>query len=388
MYRQIENFRTTVAVDRNDTYKVDLPKAGLLSWLSIDYKATEATGGPFQDVATGKWRILDYLTNISVVVNGRTSIVNVPADLLEFNTYLDNGIVSFDKEREYSQAVHNARLFINFGGWMWDKGRALDLSDYDNVELQVKNECATTQWQDANKVTLKLGWMRDHSLPGNKEFWQYELWRTLTTVADKWEYLTLPTGKKIRRIVTQVIPARDSTTGVSKDYPRNVVDEIKLQYKNGQNVVWDANIEELWHYNWQELGYENFTHGHIYHFASRGFDVGIGEVRGAASFAHATGSTVATVIPSREGDQDATTQNLKSYSADHPTDFLFRGAGYQSCGVFDYDRDYSGQDLLDPAKTAMGDVLLDLHTYNSANSASGTVKVALSRLATPASLAA
>ncbi len=388
MYKHIENFRTTVAADRNDTYKVSLPKAGLLSFIRLDYKATQTGTTPFQSVTDGKWRILDYLDNISVVVNGRSSIVNVPGDMLAYNQYLDQGIVAFNKEREYSNATQNARLLINFGDFMWDKGKALDLSDYDDVEVQIKNSCATTQWADSNKVTLKLGWMRDHTLPGAKEFWQYEVWRSLTTVADKWEYLTLPTGKKIRRCVVQVKPARDTTYGVNKDYPRNVVDEMLLQYKNGAFTTFDGSIEDLWHVNWDELGFETFVHGHIYHANGIGFDVGIGEVRGASLSGTASGTTAATVVPSREGDQDATTQRQYGYSADHAPDFMFRGAGYQSCGVFQWGEYGQQDDLLDPSKNGYGDVLLNMHTKIDSNSASGTVKVALNRLATPASLAA
>jgi hypothetical protein len=388
MYKQLENFRTTVAADRNDTYKVDLPKAGILSFIYLDLLAQQTGTTPFQNVGTGKWRLLDYLTNISVVVNGRASVVSVPADLLQYRAYLAQGITAFNKEREYSNSSQNCRIVIPFGDWMWDKSKGLDMADYDNVELQIKNECATTQWADGNKVTVKLGWMRDHTLPVSKEFYQYELWRSLTTVADKWEYLSLPTGKKIKNIVIQTKSGRNSTTGIDTDYARNVLDEIKLQFKNGQTIVFDDSIEKLWQLNWLDLGFENFVHGAIYHFASRGFDVGIGEVRGAAALAHASGTTVASIIPSREGDQDRTTQQFMSYSADHPTDFLFRGAGYHSCGVFRFGEYGQSEDLLDPSKSGVGDVLLDLHTYNSSDSAGGTNKVALERVATPASLAA
>lgn len=387
MYKHVENFRTSVSVDRDDTYKVDLPKAGVLSYIYIDYLARHATGGAFQDVGTGKWRILDFLTNISVVVNGRANVVNASAALLQYKAFLAQGIVAFNKEREYSQSYQNARILIPFGAYMWDKARGLDLADYDNVELQVKNECSSTYWQDYNAVTVKLGWMRDHALPGSKEFFQFEEWRKITTVADKWEYLSLPVGKKIAHIVTQVIPARDTTTGINKTYPRYVLDEMKLQYKNGQILVFDDSIEALWHQNWLDLGFEVFTHGAAYHYANRGFDVSIGEVRGAAALAHASSTTVASVIPSREGDQDATTQQFMSYSADHPTDFLFRGAGYQSCGVFRYGEYGQDEDLLDPGVNAQGNVLLDLHTKNDSNAASGAVTVALDRLSTPASLA-
>jgi len=388
MYKQIENFRTTVAVDRGDTYKVDLPKAGLLSFAYIDFQAKTQTGGVFQNVATGKWRPLDYLDNVSLVVNGRANVVSAHASLLQYKAFLDQGIVAFNKEREYSQSNQNVRLLVNLGDYMWDKTKGLDMADYDNVELQIKNSLTSTLFQDETKVTVKLGWMRNHSLPASKEFNQFEEWRTLTTVADKWEYLSLPVGKRIRNIVTQVIPARDTTTGANKTYPRYVLDEMKLQFKNGQVLVFDGSIEDLWHQNWLDLGFEVITHGAIYHFANRYFDVSIGEVRGAAGLAHASSTTVASIIPSREGDQDATTQGLMNYSADHPTDYLFRGAGYQSCGVFRFGEYGQTEDLLDPSVAGQGNVLLDLHTKDDSNAASGTIKVALERVSTPASLAA
>jgi len=77
-----------------------------------------------------------------------------------------------------------------------------------------------------------------------------------------------------------------------------------------------------------------------------------------------------------------------NYSADHPTDYLFRGAGYQSCGVFRFGEYGQTEDLLDPSVAGQGNVLLDLHTLNDSNAASGTIKVALERVSSPASLAA
>lgn len=388
MYKQVEKFRVSTAADRNDTYKVSLPKAGILSYLYLDLVAQQTGTTPFQTATDGKWRLLDFLDNISVVVNGRASIVNVPGDMLEFKQYLDQGITAFNKEREYSNSYQNARMLINFGDYMWDKSRALDCGDYDDVELQIKNTLSTSQWADSLKVTCLLGWMRDHTLPGDKSFWQYELWRTITTVADGWTYLTLPSGKRVRRVVLQVKPARDATYGVNKTYPRNVADEIQLQYKNGAYSVFDDDIEELWHQNYLELGFENFVHGHVYHQNGYGFDVGLGEVRGSALGGTAAGTTKASNVPSREGDQDATTQHLYSYEADHVTDFVFRGAGYQSCGCFQFGEYGQDSDLLDPSKNGYGDVLLNIHCKNDANAASGTVKVALDRLANPQTLAA
>ena len=226
-----------------------------------------------------------------------------------------------------------------------------------------------------------MGWLREVAAAGSS-FNKLELWRTLTTTQDGREYLSLPTGLPIRRVILQVYPDRDATHGIEETSPANVLNELKLSYKNGQLAIFDGNIADLWRQNRVEFGFDPLVHGSTYHTADFGFDIGLGDVRGFAAISGARDNAVSAVIPTREGDQSACTQKLEVREDDSPVDYIARGLGYQNCGVFRYDRAEGGADLLDPSERGMGVVEMELHTRNAASAADGTIRVILDRVAT------
>lgn len=385
MYTQMQQYRDNVAVDRSDTYKLDLPRQGLLSFIYAEVTATQ-TGAPYQAGTTGKWRVVDYISDLTVRANGRSDIVTVPGTVAQYRAFLDQGITTMDLIREYSNASQKARFLLNFGDYMWDFNKALNLAEYDNVEFNISNVLSISEWQDDTHVDVWLGWLRDHSLP-SAQFNKLELWREITTTQDGREYLELPTGLPVRRIIVQVYPDRDGTYGMNETGAGSVLQDCKLTYRNGQYSIFDGNIEELWQQNLVELGYEQLTQGASYHQADYGFDVGIGQVRGIAAISGARDGAGSSTVPTREGDQDECTQKLEAYEADSPVDYIAKGCGYQNCGVFRYDRDPNGADLLDPSPSGLGVVELELHTRNQAAAADGTIRVVLDRLASARQIA-
>lgn len=380
MYRQLQHYRDSVSAERGDTFKIDLPKTGILSFVYIDYTMAQAAGAPYQASGEGVFKLINILEDISVVANGRADIITAPGTVLQAFNFLDQGITAYDKIREYSAATQTARLGINFGRKMWDPKFGLNLGAFDNVELQIKNGGTSTYWASTATVDVWLGWLRGAGVPGGDTFLQKQLWREYTGAQDKREYLELPTGLPIRRVMLQPLPAYDSTTGMCDTAPNNVLYDIKFTLQNGILTVFDGRWLDLAHLNLLELGYEHLVHGSSYHMADYGFDIGLGDVRGFASVSGARDGAVSAVIPTREGDLSNPTQKLEAYEADSPVDYLARGAAYQNCVHFAFDTDGELDNLLNPAKGAMGIAELELHCRNASSVASSTVRVALDRL--------
>jgi len=380
MYTQVQTYRDGVDMTLEETYKEDLPKSGFLSFILLQINAQQ-DGTPFQDVAYPMWRICDYIDDISIIADGRSDIVTLPGTVLQFQSFLDQGITPYDVIREYSNATQRQRFLINFGKHMWDPDHALSLADFDNVELNITNSLDSDDWQSAD-VKIFLGWLRDvGSLPDNRVRVQ-ELWREYTTAQDGIEYLELPTALRIRRLLLQVYPDYDAN-GKAETSPYSVLQEILMTFQDGRLTVWDDDIEQLWVQNYTEFGFENIVQASNYHFADNGFDVGLGSVRGFGAISGARDGAASGTVPTRLGDQDDYTQAFESYEADSPVDYMARGMGYQNCGVFRFDRYPDERDLLDPSTRGMGTVELQLHTRNQAAAADGTVRVVLDRLATP-----
>lgn len=381
MYKRLQKYRTAVSMSLNDTYKVDLPKQGSLSFINYIVSATQAAGAPFQSSAVGKWRVVDELDNVIVRANGRSDIINVPGRIANYLAWLDQGVTAYDRLREYSAASQVARGVVNFGRYAWDPMFALDLSQFDNIEFNLTNIMSSTYWAASPTVTLILGFLDGAGRPTGSKFFRKELWRSYTTAQDGREYLELPVALPVRRIGLQADSALDSTYGTADTAIGNLLYDIKLSFLSGQVIPFDGRMWDLYHLRVLEDGKLPMVFGANYHSADYGWRSGIGDVRAFGAISGARDGAASATVPTREGDLSNDVQKFESYEADSPIDFIAYGAAYENCTHFDYGHGFPGEPLLDPSRGGMGIVELDLHTRNSSSAADGTVRVFLDRLA-------
>ena len=382
MYKQWQHYRDSISCNRGETKKIDLPKSGILSFIYLEITANQAAGAPYYNSAEGVFRLINQFSSIVIRADGRTDIVSLPGTVCNYVGFLDQGITMYEKIREYSAASQTSRVVLNFGRKMWDGKFALDLQSFDNVELQLVNAATSTYWASTYSLDVWLGFLRGTGIPDGRTFFRKEKWREYTTAQNGREYLDIPTGLPVRRIICQANPAYDSTTGVVKTKPADLFHETKLTAKSGAEELFNGNWFDLAHVNLLELGYETIVQGASYHAADKGFDIGLGDVRGFAAISGARDGAVSAVIPTREGDLSHPTQKLEAREADSPVDYIARGAAYENCVLFSFGDEENPNTLLNPAMGAMGQVELEVLTRDSANAADGTNRVILDRLVT------
>lgn len=381
MYKRVQKYRTSVAMTRGDTYKVDLPAQGALSWIALEIWAQQGAGAPFYNTALCKWRAIDYLDSVIVRANGRADVVNVPGRIANYLAFCDQKATAYDVLREYSAASQVARLWINFGRYAWDPLFCLDLGQFDNVELNLTNSWADTYWQGSPSLTVCLGFLEGVGAPKSSQFFRKEIWRSYTTVSDGREYLELPVALPVRRVGFQLDPAIDSSTGHRKCVITNLLYDIKMTMKSGAVTPFDERLADLMHRQYYTEGLRPFVWGANAHNADKGWESGIGDVRISAGIAGARNDTAATIVPTIKGDQSIPSQSNESYDIEHPTQFLLGGAAYEHCVHYEFGDGFPEFPLLDPGKGGDGIVELELHTRSGSDQADGTVRVFLERLA-------
>lgn len=380
MYKRVQKYRSAVAMTRNDTYKLDLPAAGLLSWIALELNVQQGAGAPFYNSVLCKWRPIDYLDNVIIRANGRSDIVNVPGRIANYLAFVDQKATAYDVLREYSAAGNVSRLFINFGRFAWDRLLGLDLGDFDNIELNLVNTWADTYWQGSPTLTVHLGFWEGAGVLKSPKFFRKEVWRTYTTVSDGREYLELPVALPVRRVGFQMDPAISGTTGHYNCPITSTLYDVKMTMKSGAVTPYDERLSDLMHRQYYIENLHPFTWGANAHNADKGFESGIGDVRIHTGVAGARNDAAATIVPTIKGDQNYPSQSHESYDIEHPLEYLFGGAAYEHCVHYEFGDGYPEFQLLDPSKAGEGIVELDLHTRSGSDNASGTVRVFLDRL--------
>jgi len=375
MYWQPYLLRRDDSMTFNSTYRLDMPKAGVVGSIFLMLSSDQVSG---LAQTGGKWRLADYIDKIELIGNGATVIMSLTGFQAQALAFYDQGIVSPDVIRNYASNTQFARFLLNFGRVMTDPDLALDLSKWDNVELRITNSATSSYFKTSIAVTTILLQQRPSSQARSLGYLKKEIWRSWTTVQNAWEYLELPVENVIRRILLQAIPAYDSTSHAADTGFTNVVYDIQHYLLTGEQEVFIGRASDLALLNYLYYGKDVLAHGHPYVDAQKYLPTGVGYPFAHVATVGSYAGAVETVIETLISGQTADTVGFESGVGAGPDEMLIKGYGYHDTLMLNHDWDSDPNTWLNPNQ--MKQVLLNLHTRDSSSADNGTIYVVLDRL--------
>lgn len=371
---ELKYLRDAKSLTRNDTFKVDLPNAGLLSGLYLHFSGGQQSG---HGQSGGKWRLLDYLTQLRVVGDGSEIIASYSPKIAHALAFFDQGDTPPTVWRNYASETQFEEVSMCFGRKLGDRELGLDLSKFNSVELEITNDATSTEFQDTLAVSIAM--VLHHPAINPPTFQGHlrkESWREWTTVQDAWEYLEIPTSHKLRRILLRCLP--DKTTGLDDTIFHNQADDIKLAVQTGAMEVLRVGLDDLARLNAIQYGLVLQSIQGQYWSADAAHEIGVGYWTGMGAVAGARdGAAAATNVTVNQGDTGGTPR-FETYEGDSPVPMIVRGYAPHYCAVVYQSDPDDPMMYLDPA--ALATVQLDIHTRNAAAAAAGTNEVVLERL--------
>lgn len=350
-------------------WREDLPKEGLLGSLQFHVRGT-----PVNDsmIASEKWRMLDFISKIEIIGNGSTPIKTVTGPIAAYLGWLDGGGGAPDKHFNYGTSTKRCHLNLNFGRRLFDPLYGLDLSKWNSVEVKVTNDGSATYFTGNLTIDAICYYLREPVEPGFSGYFDTQIWREWTTVADEKKYLKLEFANRLRRIVMQVIPDLDANNA-AETTPYNVVDDVELYLRTGVLSVFDASLRELWYENYFDLGRDVLQALEPYTTDGKGIWTGLGQTLGAGGLrlnhAGAQSSYGTTLVPGL----DSATLEREAATENDQDSLLVMGLALENCAVLRFDQADDPEQYLDPVKDRT--VQLNVHTANAASAADGTVRV-------------
>ena len=372
MYKQMQFLRQAVTMVRNQTFRLDLPKSGMLSGLLLQISADCVVGAT---LAGGAWRLDDFLGKIEIIGNGATIIKSYNWCDILFLTWLHQGIVPPAQWRNYAGNTQQTWGVILFGRYLNDPQYGLELSHWDSVEIRITNSATAAFYSNDLAVTILQTLLRE--APGSYQgYIRSEQWRQWTTVAAGIDYEVLPSEYPICTLAIQGVPA--ATLGMFNAHPFDLDWDIDLSKAGGTKQIYKGGADMLLVQNYIERGSEIITGGQADLTALRGIDVGISEMMQWVAGASSRAGNVATVIPTLEGDDVDGTIQFEARQVDHPIDFMVRGMGYWDFVWLLANLTLDPDANLDPKVD--GECRLNTTTRNSAGAAAGTNRILLERV--------
>lgn len=373
IYMQWEYLRESDDMDRNSTYKIDLPENGYLSAIQIRIGGA-GQSGVFAE--TEKWRICDYIDKIEIIGNGSTVIKSITGNVLQALQAFDTGITSLDYWHSFAESTKRFNVMLLFGRHMFDMEYGLDLARWDSVELRVTNSGTSTYFkQDFSIGTLCYYWRGDFA--GFTNYIRTEEWRKWTTVQNETKYLELPTENKIRRVVIQAVPGVDANN-VEKTNIWSLAYDVELSLKTGVLRIYKGSSEDIVRMNTLFLKKLQLTYPQYYMTADYGRNVGIGYVLGGAWGSGSQDGAGSDDIPTLEGMRTSYTQKPETYEGQSPIHALHVGHAPENCFFFPFHWIDEPVYYLDPA--AEKTVKLNIKTRDHIDAVGGTIRIILDSL--------
>jgi hypothetical protein len=372
MYKQLDYLRESVDMPLNATYRIDLPKTGMLSSMLVKVSANCTSGAT---LAGGAWRLLDFLGKLEIIVNGATVVKSCDVTDLHFLSWLHQGIVPPHFWRNYATNTQFEYFLVNFGRYLGDPEYGLDLSRYNSAELRLTNSATATNYSTDITLSMLNVYMRD--MNGSfKGYLRSEEWRKWTTVQAATEYNILPTEYPISLIALSAVP--HATLGMFDTNGQNLMDTILLSKGGGVKQMYQGGYDDLMVTNYLDRGAEVITSGIADLTADRGIQTSIQRMFGFAGISGSKDGAVSAVIPTMIADATDGAISFEAREADSPVEFTVRGMGFMNYAWLVNDPDLDPAGLLDPKVD--GECRLDITTRDAATAAAGTNKILLERL--------
>jgi len=374
MYWHPRIYKQAQTIARGATSKFDIPVNVPIGTILLKLSADKNN---VYQLAHAKWRMIDWIDDIALVADGKTIIKSLPATLYQVMNYYDQG--GFPPSQLKGYTTHSDRVFLlmNFGRFYHDKEMYLPAGLFDSLELQINFAGTSTQFDGDGGLDIILEQPAGDGVPASKGYLKSEVWREWTTVADEWKYFTLPTGYRYRRIFLQALTAlgSDERDGTNLF---NLMDEIKLAYKNGDVEVYHDGLEYLAKMDVIRQGGWMKTMGNVMHTADKGFYTGLGYVVALVLGAGSNDGAVVTAVPTVIAEDNNGAQAYEGTEDENA--FVAYGCCPEYCTPLHIDEDPDPAAYLD-AK-ALGDIMLDIHTRNLSSAAGGTARLIFDRLVT------
>jgi len=360
-------------MDRGGTYKLDLPKTGLLSALDVYVEVTQELDAYI--ASGGHWMANEHITKVEVLANASVPIVSATGRQVQMCAFRDTGMMPQDKKWSYGHATPTVHLPILFGRYIGDPKFALDLSRYNNVSLQITNDFSSTYYHDDAHVYVVATYLRDLSLAQVLGHFRKELYRSWTTVQNQPEYNELPVEFPIRRVYLQAIPAVSS--GKNACVFTDCLYNVRLMLRSRTVEIFNGHAAQYLRLDHMRLPGMPIDQGLSYFNADVGFNTDIGYPKAWAGIQVASSESVTGVAQlisiSSNGHMES-----EVTPSDYTLSYILYGQGAFSslCFPFDMVPD-DPTTFLDPETSKQ--VTLDVTTRDSSGAASGTNHILLDR---------
>jgi len=251
MYFKEQRYEKAKASTLAATHTVQLPETGILDSLSLYFRVTNAASMS----GVGPTNIHHYITKIEVIGDTDKSLFSLTGEEAIAKAYRKMGALPPFMQNEYQGKSQDLLIPILFGRKYKDGKYALDLSQWDKIELKVTNT-ETTSLITAGSLSMETRMCTiEDSVEAHPKFlkqWEYEAEKPAADAS----YLRpkLPSKGLLRSLMIQLDPDLTALTAAMTNTPTGDTFNWKLWFKDRALTIYDHRVKDLMRDEHRRLG--------------------------------------------------------------------------------------------------------------------------------------
>ena len=250
MYFKEQRYEKTKALSLATTYTKQLPESGLLDNIDLFFKIINASsvinGAPMN--------IHHHITKIEVIGNNDKTLFSLTGEEAIAKAYRKMGRLPQNMRTELGNSTQSQTIPIFFGRRPYDTEYALDLAQWDKVELSITNDFSSTYF-GSHTVDIKLTTIEDATTRPGKFMKQWEYEKEKPSADTAYVRPKLPTSGLLRSLMIQLDPDLTASTGAVAQDPVSDNYNWKLFFKDRALTIIDSRPKDLFFKEHSRIGY-------------------------------------------------------------------------------------------------------------------------------------
>jgi hypothetical protein len=251
MYYKEQRYEKAKASTFAATHTVALPDTGLVDSISLYLRAQNSNNPE----AVAPSDLLHHLTKVEIIGDTDKTIFSMTGECAMAKAYRKMRSLPPYKQNEYGNKSQDLLIPIFFGRRFHDGKYALDLSQWDKVDLKVTNDVTTSYLTAASlNMETRLCTIEDATQAYNKFLKQWEYQTDVPAVATDYVRPKLPTKGLLRSLMIQLDPVISATTGAMTADPAGDSYNWKLWFKDRALTIFDHRPRDIMRDEHRRLG--------------------------------------------------------------------------------------------------------------------------------------
>lgn len=295
MYFKEQRYEKAKASTLAATHTVELPESGILDSISLYLRVTNAN--PATVLPTN---LHSHITKIEVIGDNDKILHSLSGEQEIAKAYRKMKALPAFKQQGYNSVTQDYIIPIFFGRHYRDPAYALDLAQWDKVEVQVTNDLTTSTVTNSLSMETRLITQEEAGAIPAKFLKQWVYDSRAPSAAGEYLRPKLPTKGKLRTLMIQLAPTITAATGDITADPVGDSYNWKLWFKDRALTIFDHRPRDIMRDEHLKLGIGHSSL-HPYPSTTLHTDFHWAEVLGIACSPNYSG---AAVLPAMEGSRD------------------------------------------------------------------------------------